>query len=562
MSTNMKIVTKILIGFGGMLVLYIMVGFLGLNGIADMSEEEVEVSRMTDMKIQLLSREIDHLKFVGKVSADLRALDTKKLNVQQDAHLCNLGKFLYSEKRQQMVKEIPELNPIFSSMEKPHLNLHSSVQKMNEMLSDPSIRRNKVWEYFNSVTIPALKEVQRLIQRANTEISTALEYKRQGFNETKSKIRTFVLILIVIGLVFGIIIGSLIRSAIKRPIDNLLKQIYSVANGDLTIHMDPLNHDEFGKITDELNNMVKELEGVIIHVLSEKNTLVDASRRMDEIAAKLSTGSQDLKERANNVGSASEEMSVNMASVSSAIEEVSTNTEIVAQNAGEMTSTVEEIARNSEQARQITMNAVDSVELANNRITQLGSAAQEISKVIEVIEDIAEQTKLLALNATIEAARAGEAGKGFAVVANEVKELAGQTNSATEEIKEKVYDIQHSTDDTVESIQHINKVIIQVDEIVTGIATAVEEQSVTARDISANITQASSGLKEVTVNVAQSSQASAQVAQEIEVVNRNAEHLNSDADKVKANADELSTVSNAIEEITTKFKVNSNQNDM
>ncbi len=556
MFTNMKIVTKISIGFAIMLVLFIIVGFAGLNAVSSMAEGANDVSQMTELKTQLLGREIDHLKFVSKVSTDLRDPDTQKLRVQRDDHRCNLGKFLYGEERQIIVKKIPELEQIFSEMEKPHLDLHNSVKEMEEMLIDPTIKRDEIWDYYDTVTIPALKEVQRLLHKSDEIVSAELERTRHKFVETKSSIRTWVLGLILLGLIFGIVIGLLIRSAIKKPIDGLLRQIQSVADGDLTVHTQPLNQDEFGTITEALNGMVVELEEVITHILEEKNTLVEASKRMEDIASKLSTGSQDLKERANNVASAGEEMSVNMASVSSAIEEASANTEVVAQNSSEMTSTVEEIAQNSEQARQITTKAVDSVSQANDRISQLGSAAQEISKVIEVIEDIAEQTKLLALNATIEAARAGEAGKGFAVVANEVKELAGQTNSATEEIKKKVFDIQHSTDDTVGSIQHINEVIQKVDEIVSGIAAAVEEQSVTARDISTNISQASAGLKDVTVNVVQSTQASAEVAQEIAVVNRNSEHLYSDSAMVKANADELSAISKAIEKVTARFKVN------
>jgi hypothetical protein len=118
------------------------------------------------------------------------------------------------------------------------------------------------------------------------------------------------------------------------------------------------------------------------------------------------------------------------------------------------------------------------------------------------ITEISEQTNLLALNATIEAARAGEAGKGFAVVANEIKELARQTAAATLGDQEPASTgIQGSTDATVGQIEAITDVIGEVNDIVTTIATAVEEQAVTSQEIANNVAQASQGIQEVNENV-------------------------------------------------------------
>lgn len=109
-------------------------------------------------------------------------------------------------------------------------------------------------------------------------------------------------------------------------------------------------------------------------------------------------------------------------------------------------------------------------------MNELGKAAQDIGQVTEVINDISDQTNLLALNATIEAARAGEAGKGFAVVANEIKELAKQTAEAIQSDQSKDYGYSSNNRNNSKSICCVAEVISSVDEIVSSIAAAVEEQ--------------------------------------------------------------------------------------
>src|SRR6202043_207665 len=110
-------------------------------------------------------------------------------------------------------------------------------------------------------------------------------------------------------------------------------------------------------------------------------------------------------------------------------------------------------------------SAVTVAEQTNQRIGKLGESSTEIGQVIKVISSIAQQTNLLALNATIEAARAGESGKGFAVVANEVKELAGATAKATQEIGKKIEMIQQDTAEAVAIIGQVTKTISRINEI-------------------------------------------------------------------------------------------------
>ena len=131
----------------------------------------------------------------------------------------------------------------------------------------------------------------------------------------------------------------------------------------------------------------------------------------------------------------------------------------------------------------------------------MANSANRINEVIDLINDIASQTNLLALNATIESARAGEAGKGFAVVANEVKALAGQTGSATEEIGNHIAEMQSLTEDTVNSIQAIQAVINESNDSTMTIANAVQEQSRATNEISENIQQVAIGTSDISSNI-------------------------------------------------------------
>ena len=134
-------------------------------------------------------------------------------------------------------------------------------------------------------------------------------------------------------------------------------------------------------------------------------------------------------------------------------------------------------------------------------MAKLGASSLEIGKVIKVISAIAQQTNLLALNATIEAARAGEAGKGFAVVANEVKELAKETASASEDIAQKVEAIQKDTEQAVEAIGQIFDIIQKINDMQNTIAAAVEEQTATTGEISRNVLEAARESAEIGANL-------------------------------------------------------------
>jgi methyl-accepting chemotaxis protein len=313
--------------------------------------------------------------------------------------------------------------------------------------------------------------------------------------------------------------------------------------------------DELDKMAAWINTFVTRVGNMIKDIAKDSQLLNNSSADLSSLSAQMSGGAEDMAGKSNTVASASEQMSSNMHSVASAMEEAATNIGMVASAAEEMTSTIAEIAQNSEKASNITSDAVVQTKSASTKVDELGNAAKEIGKVVETITEISEQVNLLALNATIEAARAGEAGKGFAVVANEIKDLAKQTAGATMEIKEKIAAIQGSTDGTVSEINQISKIINDVNEIVTTIATAVEQQSVTTKEIAGNVAQASQGIQEVSENVAQSSNVAEEIATDIAVVNQSAAEMSNSSAQVNLSAEELTKMGIKLNEMVGKFKI-------
>jgi methyl-accepting chemotaxis protein len=164
--------------------------------------------------------------------------------------------------------------------------------------------------------------------------------------------------------------------------------------------------------------------------------------------------------------------------------------ESVAAGAEELNASVREISEAMTKSRETAMGAVERVASADSQAQRLSDAAQAMSGIVELINNITGQINLLALNATIESARAGEAGRGFAVVASEVKSLANQAKQATDKIGQEIASLNSISGDVVGALNVIKQAITNVSEYVTSTAAAIEEQSTVTGEMSTSMQRA------------------------------------------------------------------------
>ncbi len=432
------------------------------------------------------------------------------------------------------------------------------------------------------------KNNNQLIELLRKNEATSLEqarnftnsYVKEGINKLILKISiTIIGILILV----CVLIFYITRS-ITKPIEQAVEIAKKISTGDLRCHLGIDRKDEIGAMATALNNIVSGLSGMVKNIDNGVMTITSASKELDIISADLSSGSAKIKNQSattsatsqqsadiiNSVTETATKMSVQAGSIASASDEMSGNVQSVALTIEEMTASIQEVSQNCAKAQALTSQALQNTLDSNKKIDELALVAQNIGKVIDVIGEITEQTKLLALNATIEAARAGEAGKGFAVVADEVKDLAKQTAKATSDIAIQIQEIQLKTSEVVGSIKNISAANTDVNDITTVISAAVEEQTSTAggimdtvgeatrkaAEVSENIKKLSTNIdQEVVGNMTQAAEGINEIATNIVSINTIAGETDSKASDTKDTAAEMSGLAAQLQEQMAKFKI-------
>lgn len=334
-------------------------------------------------------------------------------------------------------------------------------------------------------------------------------------------------------IVAAVIIFSIaLRRLMGVPVQQMIERIREIAtgDGDLTRRIEIQRDDEIGQLAKWFNTFVDGLHGIISDVRGNTEKVAAAATEVAASAEEMSSSIECQAGQINQVSAAIEEMSCSVGEVARKCAEAADESLAAGSQAAEGGQIVQKTVGEMQ-------GIAEQVNASAGAVETLGRKSQEIGHIIQVINDIADQTNLLALNAAIEAARAGEHGRGFAVVADEVRKLAERTQEATKQVSSTIGEIQSETESAVDQMQRsqtrvrsgvqlatdagsrLERIVSSAQHVASGIAeiaSAAEEQSSTAGQISHSIERINSVTKQASEGAGQAAEAATELSRSAE----------------------------------------------
>lgn len=392
----------------------------------------------------------------------------------------------------------------------------------------------------------------------------------EEFQEKARSILTPIAITLILALFVAIIVSYFTTKRITTRIQMVMDRMKEIANGDLS--KEPIEvklEDEIGQLSVATNEMNKNMRDLLqqINVVSE--TVASHSEELTQSSNEVMTGTEQVASTMQEIAAGSESQANNASELSSKMNEFTAKVQKTSENSEHIQQSSNDVLQMTDKGAELMKSSTEQMAVIDNivhhaveRVEGLDTHAQEISELVSVIQDIADQTNLLALNAAIEAARAGEQGKGFAVVADEVRKLAEQSSNSVTNITDIVNSIQNESSMVVTSLKEGYTDVVQGTEQIKTTGETFEKIRTAVVDMGNKINVASENLMDIAANnqaMNTSIQEIAAISEEsaagVEQTSASTQQTSSAMEEVTASSDELAKLAEELNRLVNEFKL-------
>jgi len=506
MLTNLKIGTRLGLGFGLILALLMVVMGVGLNRMAVIGEntkEIVEHYSVQEGHVNTMAEKqhINSRLIRTSLLAD-NAADIKKYNDQRAE---NRKEFDESAKALESTLRSAESKALFAKVTDALAKNRTGNAKVSELAL--AGKNREAGQMLLHEVQPLANALQNDLDKLQAFLKAATKNRYESAKVTEQQATTYMIGISLVALVAGVVLALFITRSVTRPLAAMGAVIETVAHGDLTQKVEIDSRDELGDLGRILNSTNEGLREMVLQIQESALAISTAS-------GEISMGNTDLSRR-------TEEQAASLEETASSMEQITSNVNQTADNA-------KSANLESNKARQVATDGGAAVTQVIAAMEAINQSSAKINEIIGVVDEIAFQTNLLALNAAVEAARAGEQGRGFAVVAAEVRNLAKRSADAAKEIKGLIRESVAKSEDGNKIAAHAGDTIAEVvanvqrvTSLVSEIAGATQEQSTGLNEINKavvsmdEVTQQNAALVEESAAAAESMDAQAHALTEI-----------------------------------------------